>query len=103
MCRQIKDGVSAIFGPSARISGAHVQSICEALEIPHIATRWSSTLEDASDDVQGYSINLFPEQRLLSKAYVDILVKWGWRSFTILYENNEGKNSSSILIVFRQC
>ena len=35
-------------------------------------------------------MNLYPHPTTLSKAYVDLVRAWGWRSFTIVYENNEG-------------
>ena len=82
----MKDGVAAIFGPMSTLSSAHVQSICDALEIPHIETKWTTR-----ENYDSYSINLFPDYRTLSQAYLDLLVQWGWNSFTILYENNEGR------------
>ncbi len=35
-CLQVRQGAHAIFGPSDPQLGAHVQSICDALEIPHL-------------------------------------------------------------------
>lgn len=35
-CLQVQHGALAIFGPSDQHLGAHVQSICDALEIPHL-------------------------------------------------------------------
>jgi ionotropic kainate glutamate receptor 2 len=35
-CLQVQQGAHAIFGPSDPYLGAHVQSICDALEIPHL-------------------------------------------------------------------
>jgi ionotropic kainate glutamate receptor 2 len=35
-CLQVQQGAHAIFGPSDPHLGAHVQSICDALEIPHL-------------------------------------------------------------------
>lgn len=40
-CQQIGGGVVAIIGPTDPILGSHVQSICDALDIPHIDFRIS--------------------------------------------------------------
>lgn len=38
-CLQVQQGAHAIFGPSDPHLGAHVQSICDALEIPHLEVK----------------------------------------------------------------
>lgn len=63
----------------------HVQSICDALEIPHVETRWDFQLQ--RDDL---SINLYPRPPVLARAYTDLVKAWGWRHFAIVYEDNEG-------------
>ena len=74
-----------MFGPlSASPSSAHTQSICDALEIPHIETRWDFKLH--RDDL---SLNLYPQPAVLSSAYVDLVKSWRWETFAIVYENNE--------------
>ena len=88
MCRQVRDGVAAIFGPMSTISATHVQSICDALEVPHIETRW-----DFREIPDFYAINLYPHYKTLAKAYMDLITHWQWRSFTILYQSNEGKHA----------
>ena len=56
-------GVAAIFGPQSEKTANHVQSICDALEVPHIETRWDFKLtRDA------YSLNLYPHPKSLSKV-----------------------------------
>ena len=51
------------------------------MEIPHIETRWDFLLR--RDD---YSINLYPNPKIISRAYVDLIESFGWKSFTILYQ-----------------
>ncbi|XP_069950782.1 glutamate receptor ionotropic, kainate 2-like isoform X2 [Cherax quadricarinatus] len=85
VCALVRSGVAAIFGPQSGQTSAHVQSICDALSIPHIETRWDYRLR--RDD---YSVNLYPHPSSLSKAYLDLVRLFGWRSFCILYEDNEG-------------
>ncbi|XP_011872466.1 PREDICTED: glutamate receptor ionotropic, kainate 2-like [Vollenhovia emeryi] len=55
------------------------------MEIPHLETRWDYRLRR-----QSCLVNLYPHPTTLSKAYVDLVKAWGWKSFTIIYENNEG-------------
>ncbi|XP_047500047.1 glutamate receptor ionotropic, kainate 2-like [Penaeus chinensis] len=85
VCYLVRAGVAAIFGPQSGQTSAHVQSICDALEIPHIETRWDYRLRR-----EDYSVNLYPHPSSLSKAYLDLVRLFGWKSFCILYEDNEG-------------
>jgi hypothetical protein len=55
------------------------------MEIPHIETRWDYRLK--RDD---YSVNLYPHPTAISKAYVQLIERFGWKSYTILYEDNQG-------------
>ncbi|KAL5010168.1 hypothetical protein ScPMuIL_012473 [Solemya velum] len=85
VCRQIKEGVAAIFGPVTSLSSAHVQSICNTYELPHIQFHW-----DSRDTRDYFSISVYPHYLTLSRAYRDLILYWGWKKFTVLYEDNEG-------------
>ncbi|XP_077295100.1 kainate-type ionotropic glutamate receptor subunit 1D isoform X2 [Arctopsyche grandis] len=85
VCHLLRSGVAAIFGPQSAHAASHVQSICDTMEMPHLETRWDYRLMRES-----CLVNLYPHPTTLSKAYVDIVKAWGWKSFTIIYENNEG-------------
>ncbi|CAI9738180.1 glutamate receptor ionotropic, kainate 2-like isoform X1 [Octopus vulgaris] len=87
VCKQLEKGIAAVFGPLSSSSAAHVQSICYALEIPHLQTRWDS--RDIRD-VDYFSINLYPHYLTLSRVFLDLVVHWNWKQFTILYETNDG-------------
>lgn len=54
-------------------------------QIPHLETRWDYRLRRES-----CLVNLYPHPSTLSKAYVDLVGAWRWKSFTIIYETNEG-------------
>lgn len=43
-CLQISDGAHAIFGPSDPELGAYVQSVCDALEIPHLEVHLNTSM-----------------------------------------------------------
>lgn len=85
VCSLLNLGVAAIFGPQSSSTAGHVQSICDTMEIPHLENRWDFRLRRES-----CLVNLYPHPTTLSKAYVDLVKAWGWKTFTIIYENNEG-------------
>ncbi|XP_073988845.1 kainate-type ionotropic glutamate receptor subunit 1D isoform X1 [Rhodnius prolixus] len=85
VCHLLRSGVAAIFGPQSSQTASHVQSICDTMEIPHLETRWDYRLRRES-----CLVNLYPHPMVLSKAYVQLVEAFGWKSFTIIYESNEG-------------
>ena len=95
MCGLLKSGVAGIFGPLSGIISEHVQSICDALEIPHVETR--SDLETSRDEL---SINLYPRPSILAKAFIDLVKAWNWRHFAIVYEENEGNYTSQVFSLY---
>lgn len=82
----MESGVQAIFGPSDPVLGAHIQSICEALDVPHIESRVD--LEPLSKEL---SINLHPSQENMNKAYKDLMTFLNWTKVAIIYEEDYGK------------
>ncbi|XP_055684018.1 glutamate receptor ionotropic, kainate 2 isoform X2 [Lutzomyia longipalpis] len=81
LCRLLKSGVAAIIGPQTPTSAVHVQSICDAKEMPHIETRWEPVPNGMP------SLNIHPHAQTLSRVFVDLIHAFDWKSFTILYEN----------------
>ena len=59
-------GVAAIFGPQTKGSAGHVQSMCDAMEIPHIST----IMELDQDRLKG--INMHPHVRTYAMVYYKI-------------------------------
>uniref|UniRef100_A0AAR5PLJ9 Receptor ligand binding region domain-containing protein n=1 Tax=Dendroctonus ponderosae TaxID=77166 RepID=A0AAR5PLJ9_DENPD len=84
-CRQMEFGVQAIFGPSDPILGAHIQSICEALDVPHLEARID--FEPASKQL---SINLHPSQDNMNRAFKDLMAFLNWTKVAIIYEEDYG-------------
>jgi glutamate receptor, ionotropic, invertebrate len=66
--------------------GAHIQSICEALDIPHIEAR-----VDLETMAKEFSINLYPSQQHMNNAYRDLIVYLNWTKVAIIYEEDFGK------------
>ena len=63
VCHLLKSGVAALFGPESGTTSSHVQSICDAMEIPHIETRWDIVVKR-----DRFSINLMPSPKIISKV-----------------------------------
>ncbi|XP_037925816.1 glutamate receptor ionotropic, kainate 2 isoform X2 [Hermetia illucens] len=85
VCRQMEYGIQAIFGPSDPLLGPHIQSICEALDVPHIETRI-----DLDTSIKEFSINLHPSQHNMNRAYRDLIVFLNWTKVAIVYEEDYG-------------
>lgn len=88
-CDQLALGVGAIFGPSHSSSVSAVQSICNALEVPHIQTRWKHPSVDNKDS---FYINLHPEYTSISRAVLDIVQFYKWKTVTVVYEDATGES-----------
>ncbi|CAG0924413.1 unnamed protein product [Notodromas monacha] len=81
----VQRSVAGIFGPRSGTSASHVQSMCDALGIPHVEIRWDH--RETRDEL---SVNLYPHPESLGKAFRDVLETLRWHRFTILYSDNEG-------------
>lgn len=79
-------GVHAVFGPSDPLLGAHIHSICDALDIPHLEAR-----VDLDAEYREFSINLYPSQPLLNLALQDVMTYLNWTRVAIIYEQDYGK------------
>ncbi|XP_069680352.1 glutamate receptor ionotropic, kainate 2-like isoform X2 [Periplaneta americana] len=84
-CQQVHFGVQAVFGPSDPLLGAHIHSICDALDIPHLEARL-----DLDSDYKEFSINLHPAQPLLNSAFQDVMAFLNWTKVAIVYEEDYG-------------
>uniref|UniRef100_A0A8C7XZ88 Glutamate receptor n=1 Tax=Oryzias sinensis TaxID=183150 RepID=A0A8C7XZ88_9TELE len=86
-CDQLSLGVAAIFGPSHSSSANAVQSICNALGVPHIQTKWKHQVSDNRDS---YYVSLFPDFSSLSRAILDLVHFFKWRTVTVVYDDSTG-------------
>lgn len=88
-------GVAAVIGPQSAQNSLHVQSICDAKEMPHIETRWDPITKMPT-------LNIYPDPPTLAKVFVDIVKAFEWKSFTILYENGKIKFFELYIYIFKQ-
>lgn len=72
VCHLLRSGVAAIFGPQSAPAAAHVQSICDTMELPHLETRW-----DYRTRRESCLVNLYPHPAALSRVcqiYLSFLI-----------------------------
>ncbi|XP_041649846.1 glutamate receptor ionotropic, kainate 3 [Cheilinus undulatus] len=86
-CDQLSLGVVAIFGPSHSSSSNAVQSICNALEVPHVQVRWKHHPMDNRDT---FYANLYPDYSSLSYAILDLVQFLKWKTATVVYDDSTG-------------
>ncbi|CAF93179.1 unnamed protein product, partial [Tetraodon nigroviridis] len=86
-CDQLSLGVAAIFGPSHSSSANAVQSICNALGVPHVQTRWKHQVADNRDV---FYVNLYPDFSSLSRAILDLVHFFRWKTVTVVYDDSTG-------------
>ncbi|CDQ58401.1 unnamed protein product [Oncorhynchus mykiss] len=86
-CDQLSLGVVAIFGPSHSSSSNAVQSICNALEVPHIQVRWKHHPMDNRDT---FYANLYPDYSSLSYGILDLVQFLKWKTATVVYDDSTG-------------
>lgn len=82
VCKLLKRGVIAVFGPSSPHSSLYVQSICDRKEIPHIETHCNMNMKRTNTVV-----NLYPFPERLAYVAVDLIKAFHWRKVIVLYEN----------------
>jgi ionotropic kainate glutamate receptor 2 len=80
--------VAAIFGPSHSSSANAVQSICNALGVPHIQTKWKHQVSDNRDS---FYVSLYPDFSSLSRAILDLVHFFKWKTVTVVYDDSTGK------------
>ncbi|RWS04230.1 glutamate receptor ionotropic: kainate 2-like protein [Dinothrombium tinctorium] len=82
-CTQVSSGVSAIFGPQDPLLGSHIQSLCDALDIPHIEAR-----VDLEPELKEISINLYPSPEIIGEAIRDLIKYLNWTKVAVIYEED---------------
>lgn len=57
--------------------------------MPHIVANWRSPTEIEDIDNHNFTINVFPKPDTLSRALYEILQKFNWKEFSVVYENED--------------
>ncbi|XP_022237656.1 glutamate receptor ionotropic, kainate 2-like isoform X1 [Limulus polyphemus] len=82
-CSLVSQGVVAIFGPPDPFLGNHIQSLCDALDIPHLVSHL-----EMEGEVKDISINLYPNSRMVGDSLRDLIKYLNWTSVAVMYEEN---------------
>lgn len=59
--------------------------------IPHIKFDYEREETAREKELHAMTLNVAPAISILSKAYSDIINTYGWRSFTIVYDDDKGE------------
>lgn len=78
--------MSALFGPTDWMLSAHVQSVCDALDIPHLEAK--PELDHAIRAQPKLSVNLFPPASLIGQALRDLILHLNWTRVAVIYEED---------------
>nr|UTN00859.1 ionotropic receptor [Semanotus bifasciatus] len=84
VCLLLNLGAIAVFGPRSPSNTVAIQSVCDVKEVPHITTKWNNLPVR-----YGTEVNFYPHPPLLSNLYLDVITMWEWKSFTVVYEDND--------------
>nr|UTN00866.1 ionotropic receptor [Semanotus bifasciatus] len=94
VCELVEKGVAAIFGPESPEINEIIQSVALSLEIPQFQTFWnprlSSFASQLPSDKSTTVFNLYPSAHTLSKAIATLVKENDWKSYTVIYENDDG-------------
>ncbi|CAB4054867.1 GRIN [Lepeophtheirus salmonis] len=89
-------GFHVILGPSDPLLSAHVQSICDALDVPHIETINVNTPWNNKQVHSEFSLNVRPQLREVSQAFTDVILTNGWTRVGFIFGEESFNVSSSI-------
>ncbi|XP_070508319.1 glutamate receptor ionotropic, kainate 2-like [Chironomus tepperi] len=90
VCKLAEIGAMAIFGPGSIETSGIVSSMTEKLEIPHLIYHWKTKPRQSQDYKDPkMTLNFYPESEALAKTVAGILIDYTWKSYTIIYENEE--------------
>ena len=99
MCRLLRDGVAAVFGPTNADTSRHVQSVCETVEVPHFRAHWDLDADDGDGGLERattvgegglYSASVYPPYSAVSRSLIDFVVAHDWTRFAVLYDSDDG-------------
>lgn len=68
-----------------------VALVCNNTGIPHIEFDVADEEHLEEKPNHQMTLNLYPSQLILSKAYADIVQNLGWRKFTVVYDAEDSK------------
>lgn len=85
ICELLEEGVAAVLTPTSLSLGNLVKHTFDTYNIPHLQTGWDYTNKNWL-----HSLNFHPDYTVVAKAYRKLVERWNWKTFTILYEEENG-------------
>ncbi len=85
-CGLINRGALAIFGPNDDRIGVHVQSVCDAVDIPHLESRLHNL-----NSGKEFSINLHPGAYSKAQSLRVLIAYLNWTQIGVIYEDDISK------------
>lgn len=76
-------GLTTLLGPSSSAAN-HLRNMMAQMNFPMLETR-----PNYNEDASPFTLNIHPHPSSLGKAYVDLIVAMGWKSFVILFESED--------------
>lgn len=84
----VEAGAVAIVGPKSFHVADVVASICNELNVPHLVSYQRASDINANVYHQ-FTRNIAPDPTLLSDALVDVVEKFDWPKFAVIYDSDE--------------
>ncbi|CAG2163710.1 unnamed protein product [Oppiella nova] len=99
----VKEGVWGIIGSQSPSVGWLLRSLANNLHIPHMSVFWdyrsyqqssaTGTTSTYDTNASNFTLNLYPEASALSRAFMDLVLSRHWKSFTLIFEQNDASYS----------
>lgn len=96
-CGLINRGALAIFGPNDDRIGVHVQSVCDAVDIPHLESRLHNL-----NSGKEFSINLHPGAFSKAQSLRVLIAFLNWTQIGVIYEDDISESNSEIFVFFKR-
>ena len=87
----LRDGVVAIINLDSKdsTSSYQIKKMSEINQIPYISAYWNQYYRDP--DWDEYSINIYPNWKHISLAFIDLINYCKWGKFILVYEDSSGE------------
>lgn len=60
------------------------------VEVPHIVAHWEREQFGPRRVNKRMTLNIYPAADVLSRAFAELLIDYTWKSYTIIYEDDDG-------------
>lgn len=68
----------------------HVKSLINGFKLPYLRFHWDWESQNRRINGDDYSLNLYPNWKILSKAFLDLIKFETWKNFVMIYQNSDG-------------